>query len=461
MKEQYIPIQGLVDTNKKSNIKPASDTKRLWLDLGDFGEFRTNSWQDHGSGLLRTILHKKGLMTEIASLKSMGGWNDLISVVQGFDMMIMNVRSYTFPFAKEAARIFKQVNPNGLVITGGMHATVAPHEMEAISDFDYICTGSGEEIICDLIAEPHTFSRLVNGIGSPSLSDWPMIDRTLWPNPNLDSYPWPLEPAVGWGPGPVATIITSRVCPWQCSFCNEISYIPPMARRSVDQVIDELNYLDEKFGPIGSFVIHDSMFFQQPTWLEEWLEKYPKRANKLWPYWAAARSDTVRKWPELFERLVKETNWNTISIGFESGSDRVLKILNKGCSVEDNAFTINLLNKIGDEFVSQGKEPPKFWANIILAVPGETQEDAFDTARMVHTMKYVIKSPAYFAPYPGSALGNQLIAEGKSLMSDDNYHRYPGDHKVKGVDYDFYARLDAGHYHDEIMSKVHEWGKPK
>ena len=61
-------------------------------------------------------------------------------------------------------------------------------------------------------------------------------------------------------------------------FCNEISYISPMARRSVDQVIDELNYLDETYGPLGSFVIHDSMFFQQPSWLKEWLEKYPKRA---------------------------------------------------------------------------------------------------------------------------------------------------------------------------------------
>jgi len=78
-------------------------------------------------------------------------------------------------------------------------------------------------------------------------------------------------------------------------------------------------------------VIHDSMFFQNPSWLEEWLEKYPRQANRAWPYWAAARADTVRQWPELFEALVKETNWDTVSIGFESGSDRVLKILNKEC----------------------------------------------------------------------------------------------------------------------------------
>jgi hypothetical protein len=59
-------------------------------------------------------------------------------------------------------------------------------------------------------------------------------------------------------------------------------------------------------------------------------------------------------------------------------------------------------------------------------------------------------SISFYAPYPGSALGNQLIAEGKSLMSKDNYHRFPDDEKVKGVDYQFYRELLAGRYDDEI-----------
>jgi radical SAM superfamily enzyme YgiQ (UPF0313 family) len=94
-----------------------------------------------------------------------------------------------------------------------------------------------------------------------------------------------MEPECGWGPGPVATILTSRVCPWQCVFCNEASYIPSMGRRPVEMVIEELNYLDDKYG-VGSIVIHDSMFFQNPRWLKEWIEKYPRKANKVWPYWA-------------------------------------------------------------------------------------------------------------------------------------------------------------------------------
>lgn len=433
----------------------AAGVRRLWLDLGDLGVFLRPSsahdrWQDHGMGLLRTILRQAGVETDMFSLRSISTWGELRRRLGDYDILIMNARSYTYPFAFRAAQLFKQANPRGLVITGGMHATVAPDEMEAVPEFDYICQGAGENIIADLIRDPLSFPRLVKGIGARTMAEWPMMDRTLWPNPKLPDFPWPLEPECGWGPGPVVTVLTSRVCPWQCVFCNEASFIPNMGRRPVESVIEELNALDDRYGPIGSVVIHDSMFFQQPPWLREWLEKYPRLAHRPWPYWAAARSDTVRQWPDLFEALVRETNWHTISIGFESGSDPVLRILNKECTAEDNNFAIDLLNEIGDDLERQGQEPPQFWANIMLAIPGETHEDAFDTIRMLKRMRRVMPSIAYYAPYPGSALGYQLIAEGKSRMSKENYHRFPSDEKVRGIDYRFYNELLAGRYEKEV-----------
>lgn len=443
-------------------------SKIVWLDLGDLGDLiKPNGpheqWQDHGLGLLRTILHNNGLPTELRSTRAVTGWDQLRRQLQGFEILIMNVRSYTFPVAYKAAQIFKEVNPNGLVLTGGMHATVALDEMTAIPEFDRICQGPGENIIVDLVRDPHAFPRVIVGLGAKSMADWPMIDRELWPKPHRRlrrKFNWPLEPECGWGPPPVVTLLTSRVCPWQCVFCNENSYIPNMGRRPVDMVIDELNYLDDKYG-VGSVVIHDSMFFQNPKWLEEWIDKYPRRANKIWPYWAAGRSDTVRQWPDLFEALVRETNWHTISIGLESGSDRILRLLNKECSAEDNQFVIDLVNRIGDDYVARGQEPPKLWANIMLGIPGESREDAFETMRMLKTMKYVFPSISYYAPYPGSALGYQLIAEGKSLMTKENYHRFPDDEKVKGIDYGFYRELLAGKYDGEINRGLGSYARQK
>ncbi len=446
------------------NLRARQKNPILWLDLGDLGDLVDpqgphEQWQDHGLGLLRTIMHEAGVMTDIASTRACTSWDEVRQALTGYEMLLMNVRSYTYPVALKSAQIFKEVNPNGLVITGGMHATVAPDEMEAVAEFDKICQGPGETIIVDLVQNPGKYPRLFLGQGARSMADWPAIDRRLWPKPAgrkiKRHFNWPLEPECGWGPPPVATVLTSRVCPWQCVFCNEASYIPNMGRRPVDLIIDELNALDDTYG-VGSLVIHDSMFFQNPSWLEEWLEKYPRRANRVWPYWAAGRADTVRKWPELFEALVRETNWNLVSIGFESGSDRVLRLINKECTEEDNYFAIDLLERIGDEMEADGLEPPRFWTNIMLGIPGETREDAIKTMRMVKYMKRGLPSISFYAPYPGSALGYQLIAEGKSLMSKENYHRFPDDEKVVGVDYAFYRELLAGKYDAEINAGLPE-----
>lgn len=435
----------------------------VWLDLGDFGALvdrvgPLEQWQDHGLGLLRTILHRAGVPTHVASTRAVCSWEKLAPQLVGHDVLLMNVRSYTYPLARRAAAVFRTINPAGRVLVGGMHASVATEEMIDVDDFDRIVIGPGEEVIVDLVRDPDTFARVTHATGARSMAEWPSIDRTLWPKPASwrvsRNYPWPLEPACGWGPPPVATVLTSRVCPWQCAFCNEASFIPAVARRPVDMVIDELNELDERWGPLGSVVIHDSMFFQNPVWLREWLDKYPRRARKTWPYWAAARADTVRRWPDLFEALVRETNWTTISIGFESGSNRVLDMLNKECTEDDNLFTIDLVNRIGDALESRGREAPRFWANLMLGIPGETREDAFKTVALLRRMRRVLPSISFYAPYPGSVLGHQLTAEGKSLMTQENYHRYPSDEKVAGIDYPFYRDLLAGRYDADITRVI-------
>jgi len=74
--------------------------------------------------------------------------------------------------------------------------------------------------------------------------------------------------------------------------------------------------------------------------------------------------------------------------------------------------------------------------------------------RMVKRMKRAWPSFAFYAPYPGSILGHQLIAEGKSLMTKENYHRNPSQDKLKGIDYPFYRELLAGKYDDEIYADI-------
>ncbi len=435
----------------------------LWLDLGelkpwisDRGPFEM--WQDHGLGLLRTLAAQAGIHSSVLSTRNFRTWRTLAKQMRGFTLLIMNVRIHSYPIARTAAHIFKTVNPGGVVVVGGIHSTVALDEMLEVEDFDRICQGPGENIIVDLIRNPSAFDRVIQGKGCTSLDQWPMIDRTLWPklkwnNPFRPNY-WPLENGCGWGPEPVVTLLTSRVCPWRCSFCNESSFIPTMQRRSVDRVIDELNFLDASFGPVGSLVIHDSMFMQHPKWLTEWVEKYPRLARQQWPYWAATRTNVIRRWPELFVELVTRTNWQIISIGFESASDRMLGVLNKACTLEDHQAAIELIRLVGDDLEKKGRQRPRIWANFMLGIPGEERQEAFKTMKLLRSIPGALPSISYYAPYPGSVLGQKMTAEGRSLMTRENYHRYPSSRKLAGVDYDFYDQLVKGKYDAEIAATV-------
>jgi len=130
----------------------------VWIDLGDLGDLvhpegPHEQWQDHGLGLLRTIMHQAGIPTDVVSTRAVTSWDQLKAQVAGYDIALMNVRSYTFPSGRKAAQVFKEVNPHGLVMAGGMHATVAADEMLEAPEFDKICQGPGENIIVDLVRD--------------------------------------------------------------------------------------------------------------------------------------------------------------------------------------------------------------------------------------------------------------------------------------------------------------------
>ncbi len=191
------------------------------------------------------------------------------------------------------------------------------------------------------------------------------------------------------------------------------------------------------------------------AWIEEYLTRYPAETPG-WPFWASCRADMMAKWPTLTEALIRQANWHTLSIGLESGSDKVLKIMNKETTAEQNLAAIELVNKIGDDLAAEGKRPPVIFANVMLGIPGENPEDAFATMRMMGRMKRGIPSIALFTPYPGSTLGDAVIARGDSLDFHRTYHRFPNEAKMKGIDYHWYGRLFAGDFDKEVGFSVRE-----
>lgn len=438
--------------------------RRLFIEADELGQWVNGQpfgphecWQDHGAGLLLTLAKKAGKPFDVLSLKAMHSWAELRMHLKGYDVLAMNVRSWRYIYAKRAAEIFKLVNPNGEVWTGGMHATVAPQEMLDVRAFDWIISGEGEGTWEDLLDGRYPATRLSPGSRGryENLDDLPFIDRSLWPR--TPGNEWPLEGSGGWGPGTrAATMLSSTACPFNCSFCApaERNHFGGRRRRSVGHVLADLAHIKARWGEYTSVVFHDSEFLLEPVWLNEFLVRYPAEVGL--PFWASCRADIMSRWPELTEALIRQAGWHTISIGLESGSQRVLDIMNKQTTVEQNMAGIELVNRIGDDLVAEGKRPPVIFANVMLATPGEDPEDAFATVRMLGRIKRCLPSISWFTPYPGSALGDKIISEGLSLDSHKRYLRYPNEAKVLGIDYQFYVDLANGRYDRETGVNMRE-----
>jgi radical SAM superfamily enzyme YgiQ (UPF0313 family) len=127
-------------------------------------------------------------------------------------------------------------------------------------------------------------------------------------------------------------------------------------------------------------------------------------------------------------------------VGFESGSDRILKFLRKGATRQMNLKAAKIFRANG----------VKIFANIMFGVPTETREDVDLTMSMVREMRPEHFSATTFSPYPGSYLHDYCMEHG--LVLNEYATRLLGEEKINGIDYNYineqvetYLRESSGH----------------
>jgi len=194
----------------------------------------------------------------------------------------------------------------------------------------------------------------------------------------------------------------------------------------------------EKYDP-AFIIFHDDHFLFNKDWLEEFVKEY---ADIRLPFWAASRADFICE-NQLTIYKLRGVGLEVASIGFESGSQRILDMVRKGTTVEQNYQSAKIMGKLG----------AKIYANIMYGFPTETKEEQMATRKMclyIASVTETMISPAYFTPYPGSDLGNECIKKGLSLIDKNSYNRYGRD-KIKGVDYDFLDKLINGEFDSQLQ----------
>jgi radical SAM superfamily enzyme YgiQ (UPF0313 family) len=371
--------------------------KTILVSLYPYNGQGLDSWQDHGAGVTYTVAKASGCDIDFLDMKSLYNDTELQERLQGYDLIAISLKSSYYAFAMKVVKMAKLQGSK--VLIGGYHATAAPNELLENPDIDYIFHGESEITFPEFLKNPDKFPREIFGEKPPNLDAFPFMDRSIFREP--------LENCLNWWYGGklknMTTVASARGCPYKCGFCQPLEndhFGKKLRRRSVNSIIDELKQLKELYNP-DCVMFHDSTFLLQPKWLDEFIERYPEIGL---PFWASARADGICRHPEYVEKLVK-IGWELISVGFESGSQRILDKIKKGTTVKQNLEAARIIKFNG----------AKIYANYMTALPWETKWDIQATHKMADEINAEMPSWAFFAPYPGCALGEECIKRGWSL----------------------------------------------
>jgi anaerobic magnesium-protoporphyrin IX monomethyl ester cyclase len=328
------------------------------------------------------------------------------------DVVGTQVLTFTLLDSLAVLRLAKQVNPDVVTVLGGRHCDIYPVETAALPDVDFVITGEGELTFTKLIEhlrQPDelekisglTFSRRGRLISNPpqlieNLDDLPFPARDLT---NYRDYRFLLAKK-----SVFTTLITSRGCPYRCTFCDEGH--KKFRAVSAHRVVKEILYCKEQLG-IDQFFIFDSTFTvdrQRVLTICELLVQC--RANITFDM----RSRVNLIDDEMLKAL-KKAGCVRIQYGIESGNDEVLKSINKQILVKQVRDVVRQTSKYGFEI----------FCDFMIGLPGETEKEVEDTIRLALELPIDYAQFAITTPYPNTRLYELGVQEG---LFDDYWHEF-------------------------------------
>lgn len=356
---------------------------------------------------LSSVLKEMGHSVEVIDLT---GGRELPSV----DADIVGITATTPQFA-EAVRILgslRAANPKQRIVIGGPHASVCPDECLA-AGFDQVCIGEGETAIAKMVGD---------GIGDP-LVCYPLIE-------DIDTIPFPDREAIdvrGYryylNGRKTTTMLTSRGCPYNCSFCCKAPWGNTVRFRSKESVLKEAALVRD-LGFEGIMFYDDNMLLRKGR---DW-GIFAGLLKLGMVYRCFTRSTLL---DEDSVKIMANTGCVEVLLGIESGSDRILRNINKGETREDHRRAMALLKRHGI----------RVKAACIVGLPGESWESVRETESLIEETQPDDVDFTVLSVYRGSPI--QRNPERFDLRFGDSnlpYKTIPGQYRA-GVST---SRMTAG-----------------
>jgi len=405
------------------------------------------TYVSHGYMAISAELKKRGHEVQLIDMRDTVGWDQFEQVLRDtvYDIAALGFMSCDLGTSTKVTAFLKTVWPDKPVVVGGLHLTLTGETF--FPNADCVISGEADLSFADLV------DRYAAGQGIPTYIDSSPIedlDELEFEDRNLfDDEPERSSPLLPGLVAPNVTIIQSRGCNYRCRFCAPSgagNFGKKLRLRSLDRVIQELMREDQTRG-IGSVMFHSDLTAGR-KYLEQMIEMYGANFAGV-PFWCQIRADSICRNKDLIPEMAR-AGFLWASVGFESGSARMLEFLDKGATVEENIQAAEILHANGINI----------FANTLVGVPGETVEDMQATLKMMEQIKPAWHSCNSFASFPGSALYEHAVEN--DLLTDEHFSRavFPWQRKIKGVDYDAAFRIqDEIRKHTRPVFQVKTSGK--
>ncbi|HPN31190.1 MAG TPA: radical SAM protein [bacterium] len=371
----------------------------------------------------------------------------------------IGIQCYSFDIfkVKDLLQAVKLYDKNIITIIGGPHPTLTREKCFEFfgESLDFIFIGESENSLKKFLSGSG-FSE-INGFGyrqnEKIIINEPVLNQNLdelgfpaWDLIKPETYPEAQHGAF-FENFPIAPIMITRGCPFECSFCagNKISG-KRVRFRSVESVISEMKMLYNDFG-IREFHIIDDNFIINRKYAVALLEEFKKIGFKF--SWATPNGVRLDCLDSEILSLMKETGIYLISLGIESGSDRILKFIKKNITVEKIIEKVNLIRKHNIDIAGF----------FILGLPTETKEEILKTIEFSVSLPLVRANYFTFLPFPGTESYEFVKNEKREdIIDKEHFYFMNAAYTPRGITrkelknyqryafYKFYFRLRILHY---------------
>lgn len=399
-----------------------------------------------GLGYLAAQIRKDHEVKIVDCIKEHLPGPQLLPVLESFKPDVVGCQCYSMdlPMLKPALQTVKSFNKNIVTIVGGAHPTAAPqHTLKYFAGLaDFIFVGEGE------IGFP-IFLRELHAPGGPELRKAPglgwMEDGKLRLNPkaqveNLDDLGMPawdliMPESYPFSPHgvvcrdfPIAPVMATRGCPYMCTFCSSAN--TKLRKRSVSLVLDEVRLLQKEHG-IREFHMVDDNFTLDMDYAKEFARALLD--NNIKAHWATPNGVRLERLDKPLLELLKKAGFYSLSVGIESGSDRIRIKMKKGSNVAKIRKDLRMVQEVG------GIDVTGFF---ILGFPTETAADIETTIRFSQELPLTRATFHSFIPLPGTEVWKEMELSGELDRVDwERYFFWAGAYVPTGLTREELRRL--------------------